>query len=96
MARITRFKRYSQFSMAEALALIGLWGFGFGIVWLIVTNYHGEQSVSLENAIFYVVAALTILSLAILFRDAIANRMTRRDEEMVPAAERRSKGGAIS
>ena len=61
-----------HFGFAEVLALGFIWGFGFAICALVMINYHGDQSVSLENIIAYVMAAVVLVSGIVLFRDAIA------------------------
>lgn len=74
----------SSLGVSEAITLCGIWACGLGAVGLIVVNYKGDQSVSFENAIAYVMIAVLLVSVAILFRGAITDfihsRSNQRDD----------------
>ncbi len=57
----------------EALTLAVIWLSGVVAIVAIVALYEGSQQVSLENAIGYIVIGMVLVSLAVLFRDAIVN-----------------------
>ena len=60
-----------RMNFAEVVSLLVVWGFGFLAIWLVVTNYHDGQKVSLENAVGYIMIGVIAVSLAIMFRDVI-------------------------
>jgi len=66
-----------NYGLAEVITIGIIWGFGFASLWLVTSNYHGDQSVSLENSIAYIMIAIVLVSGGVLFRDTIASAITR-------------------
>lgn len=60
-----------RFGVADAIAVAIVWLSGFGSLWLLVTNYKGDQSVSLENAVAWIIIGVVLVSLALVFRGLI-------------------------
>lgn len=71
----------STYGMAEAITIIFTWIAGSAMIALIVANYHGDQSVSLENAIAYVVIGIVLVDAMVLFRDSIADWIRNRNND---------------
>ena len=61
----------TRINMAEAIAVGLIWLAGLSCIGLIVANYHGDQQVSLENAIAYVVIGVVSTTLLVLYRGVI-------------------------
>jgi hypothetical protein len=62
----------NHLGVIELVALIVIWGFGFLAIWLLVTNYHSGQKVSLENSITAIVLVMGFVSARVIFRDLIS------------------------
>lgn len=61
-----------HFGIPEAVTVGGIWLTGCLLTYLIVSAYHGDQSVSLENMVWAIMIAVVLVSGAVLFRDLIA------------------------
>ena len=58
-------------SVGDAIALAAIWLCAFGSIALVTTQYHGDQQVSLENAIGYIVIGAVLVTILVLLRDAL-------------------------
>lgn len=62
----------------EAIVISVVWVVTGVTIWQLTANYHGDQSVSLENAIFYIVLGAVLVSGAVLFYGTLALLLHRR------------------
>lgn len=76
-----QYETIGTYGMAEAITIISTWVAGCVMVAFIVGNYHGDQSVSLENAIGYVVIGIVLVDCIVLFRDPIADWIRNRNND---------------
>lgn len=60
-------KPFGSLNFFDLLAIIAIWASAALMLGLLVANYSGDQQVSLENAIGYIVIAAAFVSAAILF-----------------------------
>ncbi len=62
----------------EAVVICMVWLVTGVTIWQLSANYHGDQSVSLENAIFYIVLGAVLVSGAVLFYGTLAILLHKR------------------
>lgn len=79
--QMEKVERPSHYGPAEAATVIFTWLIGFAMIALIIQNYKGDQSVSLENSIGYVVIGIVLVDTMVLFRDSIAEWIRTRNND---------------
>ncbi len=62
----------------EAVVICIVWLVTGATIWQLSANYHSDQSVSLENAIFYIVLGAVLVSGAVLFYGTLATLLHKR------------------
>lgn len=78
MPNDTQTEATTKLGWPEAIVISVVWVVTGVTIWQLTANYHGDQSVSLENAIFYIVLGAVLVSGAVLFYGTLALLLHRR------------------
>ena len=74
----TQTEPVAKLGWPEAIIVSVVWVVTGVTIWQLSANYHGDQSVSLENAIFFIVLGAVLISGGVLFYGTLSLLLHRR------------------
>ncbi|MFO0887499.1 MAG: hypothetical protein U0413_04740 [Candidatus Saccharimonadales bacterium] len=74
----TQTEPVAKLGWPEAIIVSVVWVVTGVTIWQLSANYHGDQSISLENAIFYIVMGAVLVTGAVLFYGTLALLIHKR------------------